>query len=149
AIVTVEEAAAFVIVAVAAEHEIDAVALQDTDEILTDMHQLGLLVAVVGTHRKRRMVPVGDDPSPTPAAISFEVLFYPLHLWAEGIIETIFLLLLAVGVQREEMGIAEVIRIKGLGIRWNATGLAVLGNGEVLVIGDAVRLLRERGGEFL
>ena len=70
-----------------ADDEVYSVAFEDPDEVFADVDQFLFMVRVVGAHGIGWVVPVGDDPA--FVGVGFEVFFDPLHLWAEGIIDTV------------------------------------------------------------
>ena len=61
-VVPVEQAGAFIDVAVTAEHEVHPVAFQDRHRVLAHLDEIGAEVGVVRAEGVGRLVPEGDDP---------------------------------------------------------------------------------------
>ena len=90
-------------------------------------------------HGIRRVVPVGDDPA--FVAVGVQVLFDPPGLGAERVIDAVLVLFDAVGVEGQEMDIAQIEGLEGGVMRGDAAGFAVNGHGEVLIVGDLMGML--------
>ena len=128
-----EQIRALVAVAVAAEHQVDPVGLQDRQGLLAHLHQLPVqpvaVVGVVAAFGVGRVVPEGDQPGLVGGG---QVRLQPRpHRRAPRARRDH-------GVQGHEVDVAVVERIVELGARGQATGLAPGGHAEALQVGGAI-----------
>ena len=125
----VEQVAALVGVAVAGEHQVDAQALEDRQRVLAHVGHPTVGVGVVRPLAVGRMVPVGDHPV---AAVGGEVGGQPGEHGAGGRAVALE------GVEADEVEVAVVERVVGLGPRRHAARLGGPRQGEDVVVGTGL-----------
>jgi hypothetical protein len=105
---------------VAAQDQIDAIGLEDRQRVLAHLDQLSLGVGIMRSFAVRRVMPKGDHPIGTRVGRGRdEIAFQPgQHGAADGAVG-------AVGVQHNEVDIAEIEGVIGLGARVDAAAEAI------------------------
>jgi hypothetical protein len=129
-VVAVEQHAAFVVVAVAAEHQIHAGRFQHRQDVLPHLRQLDVDVGIVRALAIRRVVPESDNPvGVRRVQIAGQPLQHGPAQRPAGL----------VGIEADEVDAAVVERVVGLGARGDAAGLAGRREREDVVVGSALR----------
>ena len=125
----IDQEGALVGMAVAGQNEIDAAGLENGQGVLPHLDELHLGVRVVRAFAVGRMVPIGDDPVLPRGG---EICPEPGHHRTVG--RAIGL----EGIQDDEVDVAVVEGVEGLGAGGNAAGLTVPWEREDVVVGPGL-----------
>src|SRR5437763_5199420 len=122
----IKQIRAFVGVAVAAEHQVHPMTLQNRVGILAHLLEFGLRVGIVRALAVGGMVPVGNEPL---LGVGIQIGLQPRQHRPTGRAVTVG------GIQADKVDVGIVEGVVGFSARGHAAGLPALGQGEDVIVG--------------